>query len=194
MRTIILLLSAVSTLLFALPQTASAQRQPTYTYEARAGVGVLPTFSQDRVNTELLPVLFEFRAKLNPRYSLGLLVGHSISEAERTDPGSQLPRTYRNAFTVVGLRNAVHFSPQPRWDAYGGMTIGYSINQVTGQSAPPSGVSPRDQLTPRGAQPNNTLFFSAFVGGTYQVGKHLGVFGELGFGISVLSTGLSYRF
>lgn len=74
------------------------------------------------------------------------------------------------------------------------MTIGHAFNKLTHSSLPTDGVSPRDQLTPRGAAPRNGIFLSAFVGGQYQLTSHLAAFGELGFGISILTTGVSYRF
>jgi len=158
-------------------------------WEVQAGAGLLPTFVKDRVQTLMPPILFGVDYRLKPNISLGLQAGVSVSEAARKVPKKPEPAIYRNHYTVIGLRAAAHTTNLDRWEVYGGMMAGYSI----------SGVEVFDMSNEKFPELMNEyrkgeIYLSAFVGGRYAINRQIGVFSELGLGISVLSGGISWQF
>lgn len=172
------------------------KRMPLQKWEFRAGVGLTPTFASDKVQTLVPPHLVEVRARLHSSFSIGLMAGRSVSSAKRATVGQPNTFTeYQNDFTSLGLRLAVHSSYRQKLEAYGGMTLGYGISNVKEIREPGEVVEPRGgpSFTPKGAQARNGMFVTAFVGANYKLGRRVGVFGELGFGIAIASAGISYR-
>lgn len=190
-------LSLVATMIsLMMIQTANAQCsakkgpcKKTDFWEVQAGAGLLPTFLKDKTQSMMPPVLLGTSYRLRTNISLGLQVGTSISEAQRTLPGETSPSLHRNHYTTVGLRAAAHTTTLNRWEVYGGMMAGYGISRVEireiGQQKSPE---PSEKYT------KEKVYLSAFLGGRYAVTPKLGVFTELGLGVSVLTGGVSWRF
>lgn len=174
--------------------TGQAQRQPMHKWEIKMGAGMRPTFSPDKPTVIMPPLMAEVRARLTPAFSLGLLLGHSQSYVSRPKLGAPNYRNnYQNQFSVAALRVSAHSSPRPKWEAFGGMILGYGINKMNLLSTTDNTIDPRASITARGPKAGNKAFLSAYIGGNYRLGKHLGLFAELGFGISILTGGISYR-
>ncbi len=170
---------------------AQAQRNALPNWEVRAGVGLLPTFLKDHVQSDLPPLSLELRYKVSRRYSLGLLAGQSVSQASfQHHTGAE--QFYKNRFSMVAIRSAVHSSPWEKWELYGGMLLGYAHSDITYMED--NEIKQTEGSTLPGPRARNGLFFSAFIGTSCQVHDELRVFGELGYGLSLLTTGVSYRF
>ncbi len=89
-------------------------------------------------------------------------------------------------YTVVGARGAYHYNgfiSVPQLDPYGGAMLGYNIvsysatGDYTGSNAYGSGLG-----------------FSLFVGGRWFFSDNLAAFAELGYGVSILNAGISFKF
>lgn len=158
-------------------------------WEVRAGAGLLPTFVKDRAQTLMPPVLLGLDYRLKPNISLGLQAGASVSEAPRKIPKKTDPAIYRNHYTVVGLRATAHTTTLDRWEVYGGMMAGYSISNIEVFD-----VSSEKSPELMDTYHKGEVYLSAFVGGRYAINRQIGVFSELGLGISVLSAGISWQF
>jgi len=158
-------------------------------WEVQAGAGLLPTFLKDRTQSLMPPVFLGVDYRLKPNISLGLQVGTSVSEASRTIPGDTEPSMHRNHYTTIGLRAAAHTTTLGRWEVYGGMMAGYGASRVevreTGNEKSPEPIE---------VYHKEKIYLSAFLGGRYAVTRNIGVFSELGLGISLLSAGISWRF
>ena len=80
---------------------------------------------------------------------------------------------------IIGPRGLFHYQFVEKLDTYAGLLIGYDI------------VS----YSEKGANLSGSGFYSAFfIGARYYVTDNFGVFGELGYGISPLQLGLTYKF
>lgn len=158
-------------------------------WEVQAGVGLLPTFLKDRTQSLMPPVLLGVTYRLKPNISLGLQVGTSVSEAARTIPGNTTPSMHRNYYKTIGLRAAAHTTTLDRWEVYGGMMAGYGASRVEVRT-----IGNEKSPEPVEEYHKGKVYISAFVGGRYAVTRNLGVFSELGLGISLLSAGVSWKF
>ena len=186
-----LLLLTLTLVTFALLPDAQAQKNNIDHWEARIGVGLLPTFVKDHAKTELQPLSIEMSYRFNKKFSLGLLAGNSISQSfQKHHTGEN--RTVRNHFKMAALRGAVHTSPYEKWEAYGGILIAYTKNKIDYTDMPDE----------KGEEPSfffflktrDGLFFSAFVGSSYKLHEKVSLFGELSYGLSIATVGAAVRF
>ena len=81
---------------------------------------------------------------------------------------------------IIGPRGLFHYQLVDNLDTYAGIMIGYDIVSFS-QSY--------------GANLSGSGFYSAFfIGARYYITNNIGVFGELGYGVSPLQLGLCYKF
>jgi hypothetical protein len=191
MRYYQLLLTSVLFISFALsPQLAEAQRQTLPKWEARLGVGLLPTFVKDDVKSIQPPLSIELRYRPLENLSFGLLTGQSISRG-LIEHHTGERRLATNRFQTAALRIAAHSNPWERWEVYGGLVLGYNKSNIeyteTNQSKSLENFMP---IPPT----RNGFTYTAFVGTSIKIGNRLSAFGELGFGLSIATAGMSYRF
>jgi hypothetical protein len=84
---------------------------------------------------------------------------------------------------VLGARGAFHYQFIEKLDTYGGLMLGYNI-------ATASWAGEGESI---GTAAGSAFDFSLFVGGRYFFKPKLGVYGELGYGISYLSVGVTFK-
>lgn len=113
--------------------------------------------------------------------SLGGYVGNT--GYKYTDAGY----TAKWNYIVVGARGAYHyngFTELSNLDVYGGVMLGYNIVKYTADGA--------------GADLANSygsgLGLSGFVGGRWLFTENVGAYAELGYGVSVLAVGVTFKF
>ena len=150
-------------------------------------VGLLPTFFKDDVHTELPPVSLRIGYQFTPVFSLELEAGRSVSRTIALDYNTRTQQPSRNTFSLVTLRPTVHRQLGERADAYGGLILGYQHNRIDPLLPPPNG-----EESPV-FYPREGVIMSGFVGVDYAVAPRLRVNAELGYGLSLISTGVRYR-
>lgn len=89
-------------------------------------------------------------------------------------------------YFIIGARGAYHYNgfEVPELDVYGGVMLGYNI---VNYSTDGSGYDYSGNY-------GSDLGFSGFIGGRWLFSDNLGAFAELGFGVSNLNIGLTYKF
>jgi len=118
------------------------------------------------------------------------LFGQSTSEGLRTHHTGEA-RFARNNFRTVGLRFAAHSNPRDPWEVYGGFSIAYNHNNIEFRETIFSKNEEDVMPTP---PVRNGLTYTAFVGTSVEVKGNFRAFGEVGFGLSLLTVGGAYRF
>jgi hypothetical protein len=99
------------------------------------------------------------------------------------------PNTDENATwtdIVVMGRGTYHynFTTNPKLDTYGGISLGFRVNLYKNDVSPD-----RDRYTGDGLH----LAYGLFAGARYYLTERFGAFGEVGYDMSYLKLGLSYR-
>jgi hypothetical protein len=87
-------------------------------------------------------------------------------------------------YTIIGARGAWHFTGLnvDKLDLYGGLMLSYdNLSFSANDGYAPGSYSSNVELTP-------------FVGARYYFANNLGAYAELGYGVAILSIGLSYKF
>jgi hypothetical protein len=169
-----------------------AQNAVPFNFETGFGLGPVPTFVKDRPHSSGMPLIVYADYRTSRLFSVGVFAGQSVSEAIRESANGGVSMNYKNAYNFVGARLAVHTDPHRyyRWEVYGGMNAFFARSKVT--------AVPVDKALQVVIKPETTvkrqLTACGFLGARYAMTKQLGIWGELGFGISIVSAGIGYRF
>lgn len=161
--------------------------------ELSASIGLLPTFVADQSNTIVPPIGFRAGYRVSENFSLAGFIAYSSSETDQITLLDGTVNQWKNNYTMLGLRGAVHATRIVNWDIYGGFMTAYNISNVDRtilekadeKSNAPSAYQPTNE---------NTFTFGGFVGGAYYFKKDIAVFGELGYGISLINAGVTMKF
>ncbi len=92
-------------------------------------------------------------------------------------------------YTIIGLRSAYHYNGlrSEALDLYGGLMLSYNILHYSYKDAGGNGISGAGNY-------GSAAGFTLFVGGRYYFTPGIGVFAELGYGVSFLTLGLAFSF
>ena len=162
-----------------------------------AGIGMVPTFFADGANVNTPPVNIRIGYQVSPAFSLSGYAGYASSTS--TSPfvisDGQISLIDNQQY-LLGLRGEFRKVFTDKVEVYGGGMFGYNhtstreFDSVTNEPITRSANDP-SPYAPDG--PNGKFLYSGFVGSTYYFNKTVGVFAELGYGISLLNTGVTIR-
>jgi hypothetical protein len=142
--------------------------------------------------TPVLNASFEHGMKeLGPgTFGIGAAFSYQGSKWSYNDSyGDQYKETWKTMF--FGIRGTWHpdFLVTDKYDVYGGVLIGYYHYGYTYTATGPY-ASQYNYSNPS----NGAVGFGAFVGGRYYFTNSIGAFAEIGYDISYLKIGLSFKF
>ena len=159
--------------------------------ELSAGVGLLSTFVSKNTSTKVLPVNFALNYRLSQNVSLGAYMAYSSTEWKPQPTADEVPKEYLiNNFYVAGLRAEGHFN-KDRVDFYGGAMLGVTKSLID-TNIEPDDKQPEDIEIEKDAKP--VVTYSGYIGMKYMMTRHFGVFGEIGYGASLVSVGVTTKF
>lgn len=176
-------------------QIAVAQKQDfkpmKYPYfEASASIGLLPTFVKDITRSEVPPVAIAVDYRFNRRFSAGLFGGYTQAMSNPDLFRDGQPMTFNTKFSMIGARFAVHSTKFERWDVYGGFGMNYTHTNIEVTYGDLEKLKKHKRFDPS----KGRVMMSAFVGSKFAVNPSFSIFGEVGYGISLLNLGVSKRF
>lgn len=98
---------------------------------------------------------------------------------------------YRYTFIPVAVRGSYHVNKllnlnNDKVDLYGGLALGYYISSFSYNGASPGYVYDNSY--------GNRVLFGLHLGGRYYFKPNLGAFAELGYGVSALKLGVTFKF
>lgn len=160
--------------------------------EFATGIGIFSTFAKDNATTVVPPLSARLGVRLSPKFSMAAYAAYSVSEINNEILADGSIRDLENEFLMLGLRAAAHANPRPNLDVYGGAVIGYNIPTVT-ENIDGAPKSAGDDVPSFRRPAENEFTYSAFVGAAYYPKERLGVFAEVGYGISILSAGVTFK-
>lgn len=123
-------------------------------------------------NVSIPPVSVSFEKGITDKISVGGIAGYAASKYESFGFSSEY------TYTLLGVRGSYHLYNTDKIDGYAGALLGYNI-----VSAKVTGIG--------SAASASGLAYSGFVGGRYLFTEKLAAFAELGFGISLLTAGIT---
>ncbi|MCO6477993.1 MAG: hypothetical protein J5I94_15280 [Phaeodactylibacter sp.] len=184
-----LILLSILALFFTQMANAQHRRAQENYLDINAGMGILPTFVKDAGKVVSPPLSLSADFKLARNFSLGAFAGFSVTETGLRPMRDGGTAKWQNRFSLAGLRLAGRSGQMGPWNIYGGMSVAYShstIDMMEGQLE-----KVKDE---QGVQENSgKILLAGFIGGRHSFTPRLGAFGELSFGLSLATVGLSVR-
>ena len=185
-----LLCLAISTTTFA--QSGSDIGYKKGDVEISAGVGLMNTFVDKNTTAPIPPLSLNVSYRLKETLSIGTYMGYSrpvYNGGAINDNDDPFVPELTNNYFQLGLRFGGHFT-QGRVDFYGGAMVGYnfSINESDNLDAGGrlEGIVVDDYA--------DIVIFSGHIGAKYLMTEHFGIFGEVGYGVSLVNFGVTTRF
>lgn len=161
-----------------------------------AGIGLEPTHFTDKSTMNTPPIGLKAGYQFSQLFSLNAFAGFSSTTSQAQVINDGLVTQATNKHLLLGLRGEMRKELSNRFDIYGGGLLGYSmtdvqeINPVTGNavSRPVGEPTPYDPNAPKGK-----FMYSGFIGSTFYLKNQIGLFAEVGYGVSLLQTGITVR-
>ena len=166
-------------------------------FNISAGIGLVPTFVSDGTNVNTPPVSLRVGYQVTPNFNICAFGGYSsynLASPYLISDGKLA--TLGNKQYLAGIRGEVRKDFSGKFDFYGGGMLGYShastheFNPQTGETV----VRPENTPTlydPNG--PENGLLYAGFVGSTFYLKQGIGFFAEVGYCVSLLNAGFTFR-
>ena len=169
----------------------------------QVGVGLIPTYYKHGGTTNVQPVSLNIGYRVAKHVSLNLYTGYASYTSSEVEYGDGSAYIYDNQSLIMGLRGEIHAARTDNFDIYGGLMAVYThpfVEQTqtkTADGSVPNQGSSRIQPTSSPypvAPPKGNFLPGGFVGASWYFNNHWSVFGEIGYGVSILSVGAGYKF
>lgn len=162
-----------------------------------AGIGIVPSYIADDAVVNTPPVNARLTYQFTQNFSLSGFVGYSSATTNSPYIISDGQQTLlSNKQTLVGLRGEMRKEISQKFDVYGGGMVGFNHSNLREFDKNTGETISREVDGPTPFDPNasnNNFLYSGFVGSTFYFTKDIGVFAEVGYGVSLLNTGVTIR-
>ncbi|MEM8584911.1 MAG: hypothetical protein AAGF87_11605 [Bacteroidota bacterium] len=152
-------------------------------------VGLISTFSKDLTKSLTPPLALGLSYRLSPTFSVGVQASTSRYAARI----NYFDRSYTTAVETTSRMLQAHFNAHipvgARGEVYGGLGLGYRGTDVAAQEGPIDEKTTAESIV----RPQNGFLTTAHVGARYSLSPQMGVTGEIGSGLSLMTVGISYR-
>ena len=185
------------TLLCMLMCMSLLSAQSTGNFTISAGVGLTPTYHGKTASTKVLPVSVAVGYNVSKTFNLGLFAGYTEAVSAERILSDGLASSMENKTTAYGFRGEFRREWTDRFEVYGGMLLGYQSFDITEFNTRTGEVVVRDPEAPTPYNPNaptGQFMYAGYVGARYFVSQHVGMFTELGCGLSLLQAGATIKF
>ena len=157
--------------------------------DVKAGIGLFSTYLKDNPRTIVPPLSISADWFVSRNTTLGLEVGYGKFESNNLNTISEDVIKGINTTLVTNLRVGFHYVNTDNLDVYGGFSLGYQ--HVSMDLDDQSSAKSVDNLGIQETQ--GSMVYTAFVGTQYAITPKFSIFGELGYGISILKVGFSHN-
>jgi len=164
--------------------------------QATVGVGIIPTFTGANTTTNVLPISTTIGYRVTDNFAVSAYAGYTQASTTPTLVNDGLLASHNNNFVMAGVRAELHAARFERIDIYGGAMLSYAKPFVKATNATTNEVvdlGPSTTNPYKNPAPKSTFLPSGFVGASYFITENLGAYVEIGYGVSILNTGLTIR-
>ncbi|MBN2625328.1 MAG: outer membrane beta-barrel protein [Spirochaetales bacterium] len=180
----LLFIAASGTLLFAQDWTDYSPAFEEGDMAIQAGIGLIPTFGYGDSTVPPISVGFEYATPVaDLPLSFGGLIGYSASKDEYSYWSYSW--SYKYSYILIGARASWHVDLNvENLDTYAGVMLGYNVVTVT--------VDGDDTFASSSAS-GSSLIYGGYIGARYFFTENIAAFGELGYGMGVLTLGATFK-
>lgn len=180
--------------------SVTAQNNQVYkkgNFNASAGIGLLPTYFADNATVNMMPVNIKVGYNIADHFNVNLYTGFSSSTSKAVKDFEGNTRDYENNFLMIGLRSELHAARTEKFDIYGGFMLAYNkafVNETIYENGDTESPIDAPSNKPTTFKPSGSkVLFSGFIGATYFVKPKLGIYGEIGYGVSLVNVGVAFK-
>ncbi|MEM6878296.1 MAG: hypothetical protein AAF544_07050 [Bacteroidota bacterium] len=152
-------------------------------------IGLIGTFSKDLTRALTPPLAISVNYRLTPTFSLGVQGSISRYAAEINYYDRSYTTAVHTSNRMLQMRFNAHIPVGARGEAYGGLGVGYRGTDVAAQEGPAEEKADAESIV----RPQNGFLTTAHIGARYSLTPQLGIMGEVGSGLSLMTIGVSYR-
>lgn len=154
------------------------------------GAGFLPMSRLlDGATMKLLPLSLEINRMMSDHFSLGISHGRFIAQSRPIVVSDGVSQRVTNQGSLTALKGAFHITRLDNADFYGGFQLALTHSKFSVDKGDMDFLKEHLGIKSR----NTKVTYTGFVGGRYVLSGKWNIFGELGFGESVLTAGVGYR-
>ena len=176
MKKVVLSLAIVAIVLSANAQKEAVKSFDKKTSFLHIGVGFGGGFYTGSI--EMPPISVSFEKAVSEKVSVGGIIAYSSANENLGFSNDDAKYTY----LLIGARGNYHFATSEKFDPYVGLTLGY--NKV---SAKLSSTFSNYKVKA------SALIFGGQIGANYYFSPKFGAFAELGYGIGILTIGITAK-
>lgn len=164
--------------------------QPFFFVEGN--VGLVSTFSKDKIFTVAPPLSVGAGYRFSPKFSLGVNAGQSIYNAEIYYYDRAFKTNAQTRLQVATLLANIHLPVGDQAEVFGAFGAAYQHTSVTALEENPNksgdGVNDRNIV-----RPQQGMYVTAALGGRLSLAPNVAVQASISNGLSTFSAGLQYR-
>ncbi len=169
-------------------------------WDANIAFGTVPTYVMDNAKILMPPIQAGMNYRISEHFSIGAMVGHSISESQPTTLSNDvstsqtgIQASWTNNTTFLAIRPGIHITKIENWDFYGGFAIGANFINIDGNSTISDERLQVIESHMGITRHNINATFSGYTGVRRVVSPRWTVTGEVGSGISLVTLGTSFK-
>ncbi|MDZ4810935.1 MAG: hypothetical protein SGI96_22090 [Bacteroidota bacterium] len=165
----------------AIANSSNAQKETGLSFDKKTsylhlGVGFGGGFYTGSI--EMPPVSASFETAVSEKVSVGGIIAYSSANENLGFSNDDAKYTY----LLIGARGNYHFATSEKFDPYVGLTLGYNV-----VSAKLSSTFSNYQVKA------SALIYGGQIGANYYFSPKFGAFAELGYGIGILTIGITAK-
>jgi len=158
------------------------------------GYGIIPTFINEGGNVNMPPISARLGYAVTNNFNLAGYVGYSATTSKPEIISDGILSETRNDLVILGLRGEFHTNRDEKFDFYGGFMFGYNIPMVEETSSNDGSKIIRNPDEPfKYPEAENNFIYSGFVGASYFFKPKMAAYAEVGYGISLVNLGLTFK-
>ncbi len=173
-----------------------SQSSPVGSFSISTGIGIVPTYTGKTVTTNIPALSFQVGYRVSEGFSLSAYAGFTEATSKTRVFSDGLESQVNNKTSMFGLKGQFHKDFTDKIELYGGLLIGVSRFNTTETNVKTGEVVVRSPGQPTPYNPNapkGQFLYSGFVGGKYSINPTIGLFAELGYGISLANLGFKFQ-
>lgn len=161
-----------------------------------AGIGTVPTYVAGDAKTHVPAISLRAGVLVSKRFTLSTFLGYTDITSAPREFFDGYSTVVNNKTIMFGLRSELHKEITEKVDFYGGLTFGFASSNRTEKDSETGLPMQRDAEGPTPYNPNaptTSFLYAGYVGASYYFDNKFGAFAEAGYGISLLSIGVTVK-
>lgn len=175
---------------------AQSSKSTPSRFTISTGIGLFPTYYKSDESKGVPPLNLRLGYDITKSFGVSTFFGYSTTKSSPDIFAENENSHINNKTMVYGLRFDVRKELSDKLNFYGGGMVNYFHADVKEYDNNTKALVVRPEGTPTPFNPDakkGKFTYTAFVGATVNIAKKVGLYGEIGYGISIANLGITVR-